>query len=128
MSQTTFFYLAFKKSGTLTIDRNVLFKKIIYFSIGKSDLKNFWFSEISGSSRTKMSPNTFFYLWSDYGRERFYERILKIFSFLKSVAQAALKCPKPLFSISLFKKSSALPIDRDVRFKNHLFFDRKVRF
>ena len=67
-------------------------------------------------------------LWSDYGRERFYERILKIFGFLKSVAQAALKCPKPLFSISLFKKSSALPIDRDVRFKNHLFFDRKVRF
>ena len=48
-----------------------------------------------------MSPNTFFYLvktknlklWSDYGRERFYERILKIFGFLKSVAQAAQQCP-----------------------------------
>ena len=36
--------------------------KIIYFSIGKSDFKNFWFSEISDSNRTKMSPNTFFYL------------------------------------------------------------------
>ena len=43
-------------------------------------------------------------LWSDYGRERFYEQILKIFGFLKSVAQAALKCPKPLFSISSKQK------------------------
>ena len=83
-----------------------------------------------------MSPNTFFYLlkiksyklWSGYGRERFYERILKIFGFLKSVAQAVQTCHKPLFSISRFKKSRSLPIDRDVRFKNHLFFDRKVRF
>ena len=40
--------------------------------------------------------------------------ILKMFGFLKSVAQAALKCPKPLFSLSLFKKSSALTIDRNV--------------
>ena len=50
----------------------------------------------------------------NFGRERFYERILKIFGVLKSVAQAALKCPKPLFSISRFKKSSALTIDRNV--------------
>ena len=48
------------------------------------------------------------------GREQFYERILKIFGFLKSASQTALKCPKPLFSISLFKKSSALTIDRNV--------------
>ena len=54
-----------------------------------------------------MSLNTFFYhvktknlkLWSDYGRERFYERILKIFGFLKSGAQAAQKCPRTLSSI-----------------------------
>ena len=39
-------------------------------------------------------------LWSDYGRERFYKRILKIFGFLKSAAQAAQQCIKPLFSIS----------------------------
>ena len=71
-------------------------EKIILFSIGKSDFKNFWFSVISGSSCTKMTPNTFFYLiktknkklWSDYGRERFYEWVLKIFGFLKSVAMA----------------------------------------
>ena len=36
------------------------------------------------------------------------------FWFSKSVAQAALKCPKPLFSISLFKKSGALTINRHV--------------
>ena len=50
----------------------------------------------------------------NYGRERFYERILKIFGVWKSVAQAAQQCPKPLFSISRFKKSSALTIDRNV--------------
>ena len=57
-----------------------------------------------------------------YGRERFYERILKFFGFLKSVAQAAVKYPKPLFSISHFKKSSALIIDRNVWFKNLFYF------
>ena len=60
-------------------------------------------------------------LWSDYGRERFYERILKTFGFLKSVAQAALKCPKPLFSISFFKKIFFLSI-RKSDFKNFWFF------
>ena len=44
----------------ITIETSDL--KIIYFSIGKSAFKNFWFSEISDSNRTKMSPNTFFYL------------------------------------------------------------------
>ena len=34
----------FKKSSAITIDKNVLFKKIILLSIGKSDFKNFWFS------------------------------------------------------------------------------------
>ena len=53
---------------------------------------------------------------------------LKIFGLLKSVTQAALKCPKPLFSISLFKNSSALQSIEMSDLKNHLFFDRKVRF
>ena len=37
------------------------------------DFKNFWFFEISGSSRTKMSPNTFFYLVQNF---KYYGRIL----------------------------------------------------
>ena len=41
----------------------------------------------------------------------FFFQIINGHGFLKSVAQAALKCPKPLFCISLFKKSRALPID-----------------
>ena len=52
----------------------------------------------------------------------------KFFGFLKSVAEAALKCPKPLFSISLFKRSSALTIEKTSYLKNNLFFDREVRF
>ena len=41
-------------------------------------------------------------------------RILKIFGFLKSAAQTAQKCPKPLLSILFFKKSGTLTIDRNV--------------
>ena len=40
-------------------------QKILNILVGirsKEDFKNFWFFEISGSSRTTMSPNTFFYL------------------------------------------------------------------
>ena len=71
-------------------------------AIALSDLKNFWFFELSGSLPTTMSPNTFLYLvtkfsklWSDFGRGRYH-------------------CTKPLFSISPFKKSNALTIDRNV--------------
>ena len=39
-----------------------------------------------------------------YGRERFYERILKFFGFLKSVAQAAVKCPNHFFLSRFLKK------------------------
>ena len=83
-----------------------------------------------------MSPNTFFYLvktknlklWSDYGRERWCERILKIFCFLKSVSQAAQKCPKPLFSISLLKKVARYQTIDTSDLKNYFTFDRKVGF
>ena len=61
-------------------------------------------------------------LWSDYGRDWYYERILKIFSFLESAAQIAQKCTKPFFSISLFKKSDTLTIDRNVWLKFFLIF------
>ena len=44
----------------------------------------------------------------------FFFQIINGHGLLKSVAQAALKCPKPLFCISLFKKCSAIPIDRHV--------------
>ena len=123
-------------------------------AISLSDFKNFWFVEISGSSRTTMSPSTFLYLvknfsklWSDFGWGRYHFRILKIFVFFffelsgssrttmspgilsnkiskfwSDFVRGRYHCTKPLFSISLFKKSSALTIDRNVWFKRLLIF------
>ena len=92
MSLSTFLYLVKK-----------IFEIMVGFwsrAISLSDFNNFWFFEISGSSRTKMSLGTFLYLvknfsklWSDFGRGRYHCRILKIFDFLKSAARAAQKCP-----------------------------------
>ena len=116
----------FKKSSALPLDRNVRFKKLFYFRSESPILKIFGFLK-SVAQAAQKCPRTLSSISSkqevkNYGRERFYERILKIFGFLKSVAQAALKCPKPLFSISLFKKSSALPLDRNVWFKKLFYF------
>ena len=91
-------------------------------AIALSDFDNVLFFELSGLSQTTMSPGIFLYLvkkfkklWSKFGRDWYYERILKIFGFLKSAPQAIQQCPKPLFSISSknFKKYGRIWVESD---------------
>ena len=104
-------------------------------AISLSDFKNFWFVEISGSSRTTMSPSTFLYLvknfsklWSDFGWGRYHFRILKIFVFffLNSAARAEQQCPRA-FCQTKFRNFGRILFEGVIIVPNHFFLSRFLK-